>query len=63
MKMTTDKAIETGANAVDKLRNEAQDLRDQIGNPRQGIRAIIATQLDDMADAIERLIELAKGTA
>ena len=61
MKMTTEQAIERGLNAVDKLRHDANDLRDKIGNPRQGIRAIVATQLDDMADAVQHLVELAKG--
>ena len=63
MKMTTDKAIEEGILAVGRLRNEADELREQVGIPRQGRRALRSVQIDAMADAVEHLIEIAKGTA
>ena len=63
MKMTTDKAIEQGMIAVGQLRYEADQLREQVGIPRQGRLALRSVQLDVMADAVEALIELAKGKA
>ena len=34
LKMTTEEAIEQGMIAVGHLRNEAQELREQVGHPR-----------------------------
>ena len=62
MKMTTRVAIEQGMIAVGHLRNEAQELREQVGHPRQGPLALRAVQLDVQADAVRHLVELAKGT-
>ena len=61
LKMTTEEAIEQGMVAVGHLRNEAQELREQVGHPRQGPLALRAVQRDVMADAVQHLVELAKG--